>query len=88
MSYTLESVMKQLGDEAQLTGGQIVVYRDGKHTEIGGVSLSTGVFSLTEAGKIMLGEDKPAKAAPAKGKKDAKPAEDSKDEELLDLNLE
>jgi hypothetical protein len=61
MSVTLESVLKQLGDEAQLVGGRIVVYRDGKHTDVGGLGMADAVFTLTESGKKLLG-DAPKKA--------------------------
>ena len=54
MSVSLNSVLKQLGDDAQLVGGRIVVYRDGKHTDVGGLSMSDDVFSLTSAGKDLL----------------------------------
>lgn len=64
MSIDLESVMKQLGDDAQLTGGRIIVYRDGKHIDVGGLSMADAVFSLTDAGKKLLAES--PEAAPAK----------------------
>lgn len=64
MSVDLESVMKQLGDDAQLTGGRIIVYRDGKHIDVGGLAMADAVFSLTEAGKKLLEE--PAAEKPKK----------------------
>lgn len=64
MSIDLESVMKQLGDDAQLTGGRIIVYRDGKHIDVGGLSMADAVFSLTDAGKKLLAES--PEAAPTK----------------------
>jgi hypothetical protein len=86
MSVTLESVMKQLGAEAQLTGGRIIVYRDGVHTDVGGISMADAVFSLTDAGKKLLGEDgEPVPAKKAGKKAETKPAEESKDQlDLLD----
>ena len=68
MAHTLETVLKQLGDEAQLVGGRIVVFRDGKHTDVGGIGMADAVFSLTEAGKALL-EDAPAPKAAKADKK-------------------
>jgi hypothetical protein len=68
MAHTLETVLKQLGDEAQLVGGRIIVFRDGKHTDVGGIGMSDAVFSLTEAGKALL-EDAPAPKADKKADK-------------------
>ena len=84
MAHTLETVMKQLGDDAQLVGGRIIVFKDGKHTDVGGLGMSDAVFTLTEAGKALLdGEPAPKKAdkglSPAAKKADKKadkPAED------------
>jgi hypothetical protein len=71
MSVTLESVLKQLGDEAQLVGGRIVVYRDGKHTDVGGLGMADAVFTLTDSGKKLLEgapvEKPAAKKVEAKG---------------------
>ena len=88
MSHTLQTVMKQLGDAAQLVGGRIVVFKDGKHIDVGGLSMSDSVFSLTEAGKALL--EQPAEKPKAESKKAAKesikvPADDKF---LDDLNLD
>lgn len=93
MAHTLETVMKQLGDDAQLVGGRIIVFKDGKHTDVGGLGMSDAVFTLTEAGKALLTDEPAPKAnkglAPA-GKKadkkvDAAPAEDEDLPNLDDL---
>lgn len=93
MSYTLESVIKKLGEEAQLTGGRIVVFRDGKHTDVGGISPADGVFSLTEAGKILLENtaekvEEPKGAKAPKVEKGLKPTTAKSDEDLLNVGLE
>jgi hypothetical protein len=67
MAQTLESVLKQLGEDASLTGGRIIVYRDGKHTDVGGLGLHDGVFNLTEQGVALLGEA-PAEEPKSSGK--------------------
>lgn len=70
MSVTLDSVLKQLGDEAQLVGGRIIVFRDGKHTDVGGLGMADAVFTLTEDGKKLLDGapvEKPAAKKEAKG---------------------
>lgn len=92
MAYTLESVLEQLGDEAQLAGGRIIVYRDGKHTDVGGLSMADAVFSLTEAGKELLeGESAPVVKPVKKESKKAAPAavvEDVINDVVNDLNLD
>lgn len=91
MSVDLESVMKQLGDDAQLTGGRIIVYRDGKHIDVGGLAMADAVFSLTDAGKKLLADAPVAAPAKATAKKaDKKPAglTPAEDDILGDLNLE
>lgn len=84
MAHTLETVMKQLGDDAQLVGGRIIVFKDGKHTDVGGLGMSDAVFTLTEAGKALL-DDEPTPKKADKGlspaakkadKKADKPVED------------
>lgn len=60
MAHTLESVLKQLGEEAQVTGGTVLVYRE-KHVVVGQINNKTGVFTLTDAGTKLL-EETPAPA--------------------------
>lgn len=74
MAHTLETVMKQLGNDAQLVGGRIIVWKDGKHIDVGGLSMSDSVFSLTEAGLALLDEPVVKHAKPEK-KGGLKPAE-------------
>lgn len=54
MSVTLQTVLEKLGDSAQLTGGRIVVLHNGKHVDVGGISMTDAVFSLTAAGIALL----------------------------------
>lgn len=86
MSHTLETVMKQLGSDAQLVGGRIVVFKDGKHIDVGGLSMSDSVFSLTEAGKALL--DQPAAKPKEDTKKGLKDKPKADDKLLDDLNLD
>lgn len=84
--HTFKSVVEQLGDEAQVTGGAIVVYRDGKHIEVGRVLPETGTFVMTPAGRQLLEvEEKPAKKP---SKKPAKKPEASALDDLGDLGEE
>jgi hypothetical protein len=86
MAQTLESVLKQLGSDASLTGGRIIVYRDGKHTDVGGLGLHDGVFNLTEQGIALLGEA-PAEEEPkssGKGKKAVEKAVEVPEETLAE----
>lgn len=77
MSHTVESLLKQFPD-AQLVADIVLLYRDGKHVELG--KRQDGAFNLTPEGKIFLEsvKDEPkqekVKAAPA-AKKAEKPAE-------------
>ena len=71
MAHTLESVLKQLGDEAQLVGGRVIIYRDSKHIDIGGLGLQDGAFNLTEEGSALLDADA-SQEAPAKTKNNSK----------------
>ena len=96
MSHTLKSVLDQLGDAAQLAGGRIVVYKDGKHIDVGGISPDDAVFTLTAAGKKLLeGEDgqageetqKKGKKGAAKPAKPAEPETGGDDNLNLDLDL-
>ena len=90
MSVTLQSVLEKLGDQAQLTGGRIIIVHNGKHVDVGGLSMSDAVFSLTEAGKALLDglpEDTKPKAAKAKTDKDPVKKESAKvDVDLGDLD--
>lgn len=54
MSHTFESVMAKLGDRAERVGGVITVYEGGKHTDVGRVDQTTGVFTLTAEGLLLL----------------------------------
>jgi hypothetical protein len=54
--YTFNSVVDELGGKAQVTGGAIVVYHNGKHTEVGKVMPETGVFVMSPAGHALLEE--------------------------------
>ena len=73
MSHTVESLLKQFPD-AQLVADIVLLYRDGKHVELG--KRQDGVFNLTAEGKIFLEnvKDEPkqekVKAAPAVKKTD------------------
>lgn len=51
--YTFKEVVEKLGD-AQVVGGRIIVYRGGKHVDVGRVASETGVFILTPAGHELL----------------------------------
>jgi hypothetical protein len=84
MSVDLESVMKQLGDAAQLTGGRIIVYKDGKHIDVGGLAMADAVFSLTDAGKKLLAEE-PATEPKKTTKKAGLTTTDKNDLNLEDL---
>jgi hypothetical protein len=81
MSHTVESLLKQFPD-AQLVADIVLLYRDGKHVELG--KRQGGAFNLTPQGQIFLenykDEPKQEKAKPAK--KSEKPAED------VDLSVE
>ena len=70
MAHTQESVLKQLGDSAQITGGAIVVHVDGRNVEVAYVRADGGEFVVTEEGKKLLEApaDKPARSS---RKKDA-----------------
>lgn len=67
MAYTQAGVLKQLGKDAQITGGTIIVYREGKHIEVAYVRSEGGEFVVTDAGKELLEAtaDKPARAPKA-----------------------
>lgn len=89
--HTFKSVVAALGAEAQVTGGSIVVYRNGKHTEVGKVLPETGVFVMTPAGHALLEEsaaptaeveEAPAEAPAKPARKAKKPASDLDDLEL------
>lgn len=82
MSYTVESLLKQFPD-AQLVADIVLLYRDGKHVELG--KRSEGTFNLTPEGKIFLEnyKDEPKQEKP---KAAAKKAE--KGAESVDLAVE
>jgi hypothetical protein len=75
--HTFNSVVDALGGKAQVTGGAIVVYHNGKHTEVGKVMPETGVFVMSPAGHALLEElagaaPEAVEEAPAKPKGKAK----------------
>ena len=73
MSHTYDSVMAKLGDRAELVGGVITVYENGKHTDIGRIDQTTGVFTLTAEGLLVIdGAPTPKK----RGGKSTQPADD------------
>ena len=86
MAHTLETVMKQLGDDAQLVGGRIIVFKDGKHTDVGGLGMSDAVFTLTEAGKALLNDEPAPKAAKGLKPADKKADKASAPQDQLDLD--
>lgn len=88
MAHTLETVMKQLGDEAQLVGGRVIVWRDGKHIDVGGLGMADSVFSLTEAGVALLDVPVAVKHAKSETKKGLKPAEVNASKGDDELNLD
>ncbi len=51
MSHTVESLLKQFPD-AQLVADIVLLYRDGKHIELG--KRFDGAFNLTPEGKLFL----------------------------------
>lgn len=93
--YTFKEVVEKLSD-AQVSGGRIVVYRAGKHIDIGRVASETGVFILTPDGLGLMNaqsvvETVDAPAAPAeppapRKTKAAKAA--ARDDDLSDLDFE
>lgn len=70
MSHTVESLLKQFPD-AQLVADIVLLYRDGKHIELG--KRSEGTFNLTAEGKLFLEnvKDEPKVEAPKRGRKAA-----------------
>lgn len=78
MSHTVESLLKQFPD-AQLVADIVLLYRDGKHIELG--KRQGGAFNLTPEGKIFMESVKvepkvePKAEAPKRGRKAADPVE-------------
>ncbi len=74
MSHTVESLLKQFPD-AQLVADIVLLYRDGKHIELG--KRFDGAFNLTPEGKLFLEtvKDEPKAEAPKRAKKAADPVE-------------
>lgn len=70
MSHTFQSVREFFGERAELVGGVITVYENGKHTDIGRIDNTTGVFTLTADGVAMLD----GAPAPKSTRKKAEPA--------------
>lgn len=85
MSHTVESLLKQFPD-AQLVADIVLLYRDGKHVELG--KRQDGAFNLTAEGKIFLEnlKDVPVQEKVEKPKAAAKKAE--KPAEQVDLAVE
>lgn len=72
MSHSVESLLKQFPD-AQLVADIVLLYRDGKHIELG--KRQEGAFNLTDAGKLFL--EAQAEAAPKRSAKAAKAPEEA-----------
>ena len=74
MSHTVESLLKQFPD-AQLVADIVLLYRDGKHIELG--KRFDGAFNLTPEGKIFLEsvKDEPKPEAPKRTRKAADPVD-------------
>ena len=70
MSHTVESLLKQFPD-AQLVADIVLLYRDGKHVELG--KRQAGAFNLTDEGKLFLEnyKEEPAAEAPKRARKAA-----------------
>lgn len=92
---TFKSVVDALGADAQVTGGTVIVYRDGKHIEVGRVSADTGSFTVTPAGHALLeaisgAEPEAVEAAPAKSKAKtkAKPTAEKADDPFSDIGAD
>jgi hypothetical protein len=70
MSHTVESLLKQYPD-AQLVADIVLLYRDGKHIELG--KRSDGAFNLTPEGKLFLeaNKEEPKAEAPKRTRKAA-----------------
>lgn len=68
MSHTVESLLKQFPD-AQLVADIVLLYRDGKHIELG--KRFEGAFNLTPEGKLFLDstKDEPKAEAPKRTRK-------------------
>lgn len=73
MSHTVESLLKQFPD-AQLVADIVLLYRDGKHIELG--KRSEGAFNLTPEGKLFLEtvKEEPKAEAPKRTRKGAEEA--------------
>jgi hypothetical protein len=56
---------------AQMVGGRLIDYTNGKHVEIGLVSAKTGTFALTAAGQELMDA---VKSAPVRAPRAPKPA--------------
>ena len=72
MSHTVESLLKQFPD-AQLVADIVLLYRDGKHVELG--KRQAGAFNLTDEGKIFL--ESQVAEAPKRAAKAAKPSDEA-----------
>jgi len=54
MAHTFESVLKQLGDEAQVVCGSIIIRRDNKNIEVSKYNVIDGGFVVTDEGLEVL----------------------------------
>jgi hypothetical protein len=69
MSYTLDSVIELLGDEAQVVGGSVLVREEGRNLEVS--TQKNGSFVVTDEGLQYLDAlvaEKQAKKAGKSGK--------------------
>lgn len=53
MSYSFREACELLPD-CQVSGGAVVIHRDGKHIAVGTINSYTSAFELTPAGKSIL----------------------------------
>lgn len=75
MAYTQQGILEQLKD-AQITGGSIIVSRDGKNIEVAKVRSRSGELFVTDAGKKILAEapaavEEVAEDKPVRGRRKA-----------------
>ena len=66
MAHSFESVLKQLGDEAQVVCGSIIIRRNNKNIEVSKYNVNDGGFVVTEEGLEVLDAAPVAPAVVAK----------------------
>lgn len=54
MAHSFESVLKQLGEEAQVVCGSIIIRRNNKNIEVSKYNVNDGGFVVTEEGLEVL----------------------------------